>query len=384
MRRQKASLRHMAPAAARAFVIVMLAAAACLVPGETSRAVAAPSTLPAGAAVTATASGTAPGSTSGTKLDAATREALALEDSIERAQEDAIALEQRIGAANSSILQQESVLDGAQENLAQAESRFQSRVVQIYKSGVGSPFLVLFSARSLSQLWTSLSLLAKVIDQDTVAYRDAQLASREAEYQASVLDDEKAQLVQLRALRSTRLAELNVALARQRRVVATLSEQSKQIVAKRQAAAKLTRAQWRASSIPLGTKIPFAEAVVEPYRDRTYLVAAYQPRRYRTTGERFTAVTSWYGDAFNGRPSASGQIYNMDDLTCASRTLPFGTRIALTRGNKRVVVVVNDRGPYVAGRNLDLSYAAARALDFWGVATMEAEFVEVVPRAASR
>jgi len=384
MRRQKASLRHMAPAAARAFVIVMLAAAACHVPAETRRAVAVPSTLPAGAAVTATASGIAPSSTSGTALDAATREALALEDSIERAQEDAIALEQRIGAANSSILQQESVLDGAQENLAQAQSRFQSRVVQIYKSGVGSPFLVLFSARSLSQFWTSLSLLAKVIDQDTVAYRDAQLASSEAEYQASVLDDQKAQLVQLRALRSTRLAELNVALARQRRVVATLSEQSKQIVAKRQAAAKLTRAQWRASSIPIGTKIPFATAVVEPYRDRTYLVAAYQPRRYRTTGERFTAVTSWYGDAFNGRPSASGQIYNMDDLTCASRTLPFGTRIALTRGNKRVVVVVNDRGPYVAGRNLDLSYAAARALDFWGVATMEAEFVEVVPTAASR
>jgi len=90
-------------------------------------------------------------------------------------------------------------------------------------------------------------------------------------------------------------------------------------------------------------------------------------------------VTSWYGGVFNGRGTASGQIYNMDDLTCASRTLPFGTRIALTLGDKRVIVVVNDRGPYVDGRNLDLSRGARRALGFWGVAKIDAEFVQPVP-----
>ena len=385
MRRPSANLRHTARAAARSFCAVMLVAALCLAWARPQAAQATPSSAPDGPASAAATSGGATGSTTPrTDLDAATREALALEDTIERAQEDATALEQRIAVANSDTLRQESTLSQANEDLAEAERRFQDRVVKIYKTGVGSPFLVLVSASSLSEFWSRLVLLARVIDRDTAAYRDAKLASNEAENQANAFDEQKAQLVQLRALHASRLTELRVALARQRVVVATLSARSKEIVAKRQASAKLSRAQWRANSIPIGTKIPFADAVVEPYRGRSYRVAAYQPRRYRTTGERFTAVTSWYGNQFNGRPSASGQIYNMDDLTCASRTLPFGTRIALTYRGKRVIVVVNDRGPYVAGRNLDLSYAAARALDFWGVVKMEAEFVEVLPATASR
>jgi rare lipoprotein A len=102
------------------------------------------------------------------------------------------------------------------------------------------------------------------------------------------------------------------------------------------------------------------------------------PREYRSTGERYSAVCSWYGPGFNGRNTASGQVFNQDDLTCASRTLPFGTVLALTRGSRRVIVYVNDRGPYIAGRDLDLSKAAAAALGFSGVATVQVEVVTAV------
>jgi rare lipoprotein A len=63
-------------------------------------------------------------------------------------------------------------------------------------------------------------------------------------------------------------------------------------------------------------------------------------------------------------------------LTCASRTLPFGTWLALTRGGNRVIVVVTDRGPFIDGRDLDLSRRAARELGFSGVEPVHVEFVQ--------
>lgn len=77
-------------------------------------------------------------------------------------------------------------------------------------------------------------------------------------------------------------------------------------------------------------------------------------------------MASWYGRAHHGRRTASGQAFNMHRLTAAHRTLPFGTRIRVTnmRNGRSVVLIVNDRGPFVRGRFLDVSYRAARELHF--------------------
>jgi rare lipoprotein A len=73
---------------------------------------------------------------------------------------------------------------------------------------------------------------------------------------------------------------------------------------------------------------------------------------------------SWYGEPHHGRPTASGEIFDMHALTAAHRALPFGTRVLVTRldTGRSVEVRINDRGPFVDGRIVDLSYAAARAL----------------------
>jgi rare lipoprotein A len=75
-------------------------------------------------------------------------------------------------------------------------------------------------------------------------------------------------------------------------------------------------------------------------------------------------LASWYGEAHDGLPTASGEIFDRTRYTAAHRTLPIGTRVRVTNlENGRVVRVrVNDRGPYVAGRILDLSQEAARTL----------------------
>lgn len=76
-------------------------------------------------------------------------------------------------------------------------------------------------------------------------------------------------------------------------------------------------------------------------------------------------LASWYGRKFHGRTTASGERYDMNALTAAHRSLPFGTRVEVLnlRNGRAVVVRINDRGPFVDGRIVDVSREAARALD---------------------
>jgi rare lipoprotein A len=77
-------------------------------------------------------------------------------------------------------------------------------------------------------------------------------------------------------------------------------------------------------------------------------------------------TASWYGEYFHGKPTASGEPYDMYDMTAASLTIPLGTYVRVTNlhNGRSVVVRVNDRGPVVPGRIIDVSYGAAQALQF--------------------
>src|SRR4051812_14813617 len=91
---------------------------------------------------------------------------------------------------------------------------------------------------------------------------------------------------------------------------------------------------------------------------------AERPAQRETHAPIVTGVASYYGGEFEGRRTASGAIYRGRRMTCAHRTLPFGTvlRVTDTESRKSVVVEVNDRGPYAKGRIVDLSMAAAQKL----------------------
>ena len=87
-------------------------------------------------------------------------------------------------------------------------------------------------------------------------------------------------------------------------------------------------------------------------------------------------LTSWYGPGFHGRLTANGEVYNQYAMTAAHKTLPFGTRLKVCLDGC-VVVRVNDRGPYIGNRELDLSYGAAKAIGLFagGVATVKVDHV---------
>jgi len=98
-------------------------------------------------------------------------------------------------------------------------------------------------------------------------------------------------------------------------------------------------------------------------------------------------TASWYGEGFDGQPTATGEIYDMYATTAAHPTLPLGSvvRVVNTRNHRSQVVRINDRGPYVVGREIDVSYEVARRLGFdqSGTAKVRLELLEVPSRLAT-
>ncbi|MCA1537578.1 septal ring lytic transglycosylase RlpA family protein [Bradyrhizobium sp. NBAIM03] len=94
------------------------------------------------------------------------------------------------------------------------------------------------------------------------------------------------------------------------------------------------------------------------------------------TGRSFSGIASFYGNE-SGSKTASGQRFNQNAMTAAHRSLPFGTKLRVTHGSQSVIVTINDRGPFIRGRVLDLSTGAARAIGLTsrGVGRVTAEVV---------
>ncbi|HLO52007.1 MAG TPA: septal ring lytic transglycosylase RlpA family protein [Kamptonema sp.] len=109
----------------------------------------------------------------------------------------------------------------------------------------------------------------------------------------------------------------------------------------------------------LGNAPPLEEVIGKPKPAPRIISFLPEPVQVRITG-----WASWYGPGFHGNLSASGELYNQDELTAAHRDLPFGTRVLVTNldNGRSVVVRINDRGPYVGDRLIDLSAAAAQVL----------------------
>ena len=106
----------------------------------------------------------------------------------------------------------------------------------------------------------------------------------------------------------------------------------------------------------------------------------YASKEKAEIGTKIQGEASYYGPGFHGKKTASGEIFNQNDYTCAHKSLPFGTKLKVVRDDTgaSVVVRVNDRGPYVDGRILDLSVVAGKdiGLDKVGHAKVTATVIE--------
>jgi rare lipoprotein A len=133
-----------------------------------------------------------------------------------------------------------------------------------------------------------------------------------------------------------------------------------------------------------------------PEDSARYAALPYTQRPYNVFGVWYYPIpssqgfveqgyASWYGPGFHGKKTSNGESYDMHELTAAHKTLPLGTLVKVTRTDtgKSVVVRLNDRGPFVAGRIIDLSNSAAQALDMIGSGTAPVT-IEALQRATER
>lgn len=123
----------------------------------------------------------------------------------------------------------------------------------------------------------------------------------------------------------------------------------------------------------------YAEPAEPALPDHAVDITTIEPAEPATTSLG-QGVASYYGRRFHGRPTASGEAFDMHDLTAAHKTLPFGSRVRVTnpRNGRSVVVRINDRGPFVRGRQIDLSRAAAEEIGIVraGHGTVELELLD--------
>ena len=131
-------------------------------------------------------------------------------------------------------------------------------------------------------------------------------------------------------------------------------------------------------------QVPDAQPVLEPIRsggpNKPYAVLGetYQPLPAEAPLSE-QGLASWYGRKFHGRRTASGELYNMYAMSAAHRTLPLPSyvRVSNPANGRTVIVRVNDRGPFIKGRIIDLSYAAAQRLGMNGLAVVQ--LVRITP-----
>jgi rare lipoprotein A (peptidoglycan hydrolase) len=134
------------------------------------------------------------------------------------------------------------------------------------------------------------------------------------------------------------------------------------------------------------TKLGGAPRSVRTTRSQSALFAQFPfgpvsgiPAGLVPTGEVLVGRASWYGPGFDGRQTASGAIFDQEGPTVAHKTLPLGTILLISRGDRHVLALVNDRGPFVAGRILDLSHGVASALGTVSAGVAEVRAQVLVP-----
>ena len=268
-------------------------------------------------------------------------------------------LETEIAESSAEIGVLEAGVNETQERYEAALERYVDRAIAAYKSGPTEDLALLLSTTTMDDFVMVAEAQERAASDDQEALALLREAKNAAERVQEEVDERKQRLIAQSSRVETVASEIETRLAQRRTVLAELAREVKRL--EKQALAA-------------------AAATADP--DSTFLdllqpsgPAPGIPTGFAGTGVTFSGVASWYGPGFEGNPTASGDIFDSSLFTAASRDLPLGTWLYVTHGGRGVVVLVNDRGPYIDDRVLDLSQAAAEAIGITGLGWVEAEIL---------
>ncbi len=257
-------------------------------------------------------------------------------------------------------------MESLQERIDICRDAYAQALRTLYMQGKTSELEVILDSSELEDLWQNIDYVNRFTDSLRDAHHKLKIALEEKEVAERDLREYRE--------KKERLAE-SLDLASLDSRINALEERLSQINA-RLREIRNSRAPTRNGgpipSAPASREIPGPGRLLDRVPEMPPL------SDFERTGVVYSGYTTSYGADFHGRPTASGVIYNMYDFTCAHRTLPFGTWLLVTFRERQVIVQVNDRGPFVPGRVLDLSWRAAQTIGLDGV--QWTEFEVLVPR----
>jgi len=274
----------------------------------------------------------------------------AREHDLERLESKHSLLTQQITQASSEIGVLELELHRAEAAHAEATREYINRAVEAYMDGSTTHLALLLSAKDMNQLFTIAEATVASAEQDAASVDEALQAQQEAEQRQLQIDARKQRLLAAEARVGAVKASIENALDARRELLVHLTAEVAELERQARAAAAAAARPDEAFLELLGGSGPSLDI----------------PDGYAGTGVTFEGLASWYGPGFEGNPTASGDIFDSSLYTAASKELPLGTWLFVQRNGRGVVVLVNDRGPYVGDRILDLSRAAAEAIGLTG------------------
>ena len=280
------------------------------------------------------------------------RDMAALNESRER-------LGTKIAESSAEIGVLEAGVNDAEGRYEDAMDRYVERAVAAYKSGPGEDLALLLSTRTIDDFFTVVEVQRRAAAEDQQALVALQSTKEAAERVQAEVDERKQELLERSARVEEIATQIESRLVQRRDLLAELSAEVDRLEAQaRAAAAEAARPD-----------VAFLD-LLQPSGPAPGI-----PDGFAGTGVTFEGIASWYGPGFEGNPTASGDIFDSSLFTAASRDLPLGTWLYVTHGGRGVVVLVNDRGPYIDDRVLDLSQAAAEAIGITGLGWIEAELL---------
>jgi len=289
----------------------------------------------------------------------------------------------KLAATRAKIAANNKRLKTIEKSVRDGEDRLSLRAAFQYRTGTPGMIDVLLSSSSFEDFSARLYVFSEIAKQDSALIEALKIQHAEAiKLRADLAEREAAQIAQRNQLAARRKG-VQKEVDAQNRYLDSLTAEVSALVAAQDKPSSAVKASAGPKNAPKPSKTSVSKAGAIVYaavegRSGKYAVMSGDPLTYRSTGIAWTGVTTMYGNDDNGSGTASGRPFDENEFTCAHKTLPFGTRLAVSNGSKRVIVTVTDRGPYTPGRMLDLSRRSGRYLGIDGVGTVKVEIVQPV------
>lgn len=282
-------------------------------------------------------------------------------------------LKTELAALNEQIVNYDNALEQSRLEMAAANSRlrmaedrynevmktYEDRIVALYKQGNDMPIGIILGSEGVNDALTRISYMHKISDNDQKLIRRVKVEEQAV----------RSARLEVEQVKQANREDLDSLLLRKEELEAAIASGQKELDAD---LVKLETARAIEEEAQ-AERLAQEAAMLSFSNPGSVVIQNDPPPGLEPTGTVMFGVASWYGPGFHGNRTANGETYDMYALTAAHKTLPFNTWLKVSYNGRSVFVRINDRGPYVGERFLDLSKGSAQALGITGIAYVSAE-----------